>query len=221
MLSEILSQLLATRDLPEPPPPSPMNLLVEWFDDARTSERYDDPNAMGLATSTTEGVPSVRMVLCKGIDVENGELTFFTNYQSRKGRELTANPQAAALFHWPHAKRQARVEGVVERLPAHESDAYFNSRPLLSRIGACVSPQSTPIDSSAELVENALRLARSVALGGSLTRPDWWGGYRLRIVAAELWSGRGGRLHQRVRWARAMTSPSDSPAEWRVSLLAP
>ena len=155
---------------------SPMILpnAVGRLADAAASGRYADANAMALATSTPDGRPSVRIVLCKAVETESGSLTFFTNYLSRKGRELAQNPHAAVVFHWPHAHRQARVEGTVERLSDRECDDYFRTRPLLSRIGATVSRQSgssdlVPICSSGGEVAAATASIRPA-------RPDYWGG---------------------------------------------
>lgn len=226
MLSQAIERLLAVTDLPEPPPPDPFPLLAQWLEEARASGRYDDPSAVALATATPGAVPSVRMVLVKAIEPAPGSLTFFTNYESRKAQELEANPRAAMVFHWPHAKRQARVEGLVERTSPAESDAYFATRPLLSRIGATISRQSRVIASRAELVAKATRLAASAALALSLPRPSYWGGYRLIASSVELWSGRDGRLHQRVCWRRDLpgstargTSEASSP--WTPELLSP
>jgi pyridoxamine 5'-phosphate oxidase len=215
MLIDTITGLLSAHDIPEPPPADPVPLLLEWFHEARECGKYDDHNAMCLATATRDGVPSVRMVLCKEIALD-GALVFYSNYESRKGRELASNPRAAAAFHWPHATRQARVEGEVSRVSAEESDAYFESRALLSRIGACVSRQSEPIASRSQLVDAAMSLAKGAATGTPIRRPEYWGGYRLRMTSVELWSGRDGRLHQRVRWQR----PSQGSG-WTHALLSP
>lgn len=218
MITEAITDLLAVHDLPEPAPADPMPLFVQWFDEAKGSGKYDDPNAMSLATCTPDGMPSVRIVLCKGIEQDAGAIHFYTNYESRKGCELSANPRAAVVFHWPHAKRQARLEGVIEKLSEVESDAYFKSRPLISRIGASISRQSTPIESRKHLVEAAIALAKSAALGHEIPRPKHWGGYRIRLTSVELWSGRDGRLHQRVRWRRPSAVPGTA---WSSELLSP
>ncbi|MFZ2875140.1 MAG: pyridoxamine 5'-phosphate oxidase [Phycisphaerales bacterium] len=215
MLTEAIAKLLSASDLPEPPPTEPLPLLAAWFEQARASGRYDDHNALALATSTPDGSPSVRMVLAKAIEVERGAVAFYTNYDSRKGRELAANPRVAGVFHWPHAKRQARIEGVVERMTPAESDEYFHSRPLLSRVGACISRQSSEIGSRAELVAGAMSLAKAAAGGTPITRPAQWGGFRIVLTAVELWSGHEGRLHQRVRWSRG------PGGVWKHALLAP
>src|SRR5262245_1378356 len=124
LIVRALTHLLASSALPDPPPADPMPLLRSWFEDARDAKRYDDFDAMALATATPDGAPSVRMLLCKRIEVDPPALVFYTSYASRKGRELTSNPRAAAVFHWPHAGRQARVEGVVRVTEPAESDEY-------------------------------------------------------------------------------------------------
>ncbi|MBX3408713.1 MAG: pyridoxamine 5'-phosphate oxidase [Phycisphaeraceae bacterium] len=218
MIDELLTSLLVTRDLPDPPPPDPLPLLKVWYEEARACGKYDDFNAMSLATATATGVPSVRIVLCKSIDHESARVVFFTNYESRKGRELASNPHAAAVFHWPHAKRQVRIEGAVVRVTPEESDAYFATRPLLSRIGAHVSPQSRPIKSRSDIIKAAKAFAGHLVTGESIKRPDWWGGFAINITAVELWSSREARLHHRIRWQREGTS---LPARWTSDLLAP
>jgi len=201
-LMHALTAMLACHDLPDPLPDNPMPLLLEWFEDARCSERYDDFNAMTLATATPEGAPSARVVLCKAIEPETPAIVFYTSYTSRKGLELETNPRAAALFHWPHAKRQARIEGPVQRTTAAESDAYFRTRPLLSRIGAMVSPQSRAIGSRQTVIAEAMRIAARSAAGARLDRPQDWGGHRILAERIELWSAGNGRLHDRAVWRR-------------------
>jgi len=204
----VLEGLLACHDLPEVLPNNPMPILVSWFEDAMASERYDDFNAMTLASATADGQPSARIVLCKSIESEPPALVFYTGYESRKGIELESNPHAAALFHWPHAKRQARIEGPVRRTTDAESDAYFRSRSILSRIGACVSPQSREIESRQAFIAAAVRLGRRAAIGEVVARPAHWGGYRIAPERIELWSARKGRLHDRAVWQRdALTEP--------------
>lgn len=212
-----LTDLLSCHDLPADLPHDPMPLLNEWFEDARRSGAYDDFNAMTIATATASGRPSARIVLCKSVEPARSAIVFYTNYTSRKGRELGENPQAAATFYWPHARRQARLEGRVERTTAEESDAYFRTRPLLSRIGSAISPQSQEIASRAALVTEAVRIGKRVALGATIERPAHWGGYRLMIDRLELWSGRTGRLHDRAVWTR--TTPDMGQIVWRSARL--
>lgn len=176
----------------------PFPALLAWFEEAAASGQYKDSNAMSLATATPDGAPSVRVVLCKAIEPSTRSLTFFTNYQSRKGAELEANPRAAVVFHWPHRDRQARVEGSVARVPEDESDRYFASRGLLSRLGAIASRQSQPLDSRRALIARAIDAAARSA--GNPPRPPWWGGFRLHARAVELWTAGDARFHRRTRW---------------------
>jgi len=201
-LVKVLTGMLACHDLPDPLPEDPMPLLLEWFEDARRSEHYDDFNAMTLATATPDGAPSARIVLCKAFEPETPAIVFYTSYASRKGQELEANPRAAAVFYWPHAKRQARIEGTVQRTTAAESDAYFQTRPLLSRIGASVSPQSRKVGSREAVIGKAIRVAAKATLGATVQRPSDWGGYRILAERVELWSASAGRLHDRAVWSR-------------------
>jgi pyridoxamine 5'-phosphate oxidase len=168
---------------------------------------------MTLATADADGRPSARIVLLKGASPEG--FVFFTNYESRKGDELAARPDAALLFHWVELERQVRVEGRIAKVPAEESDAYFASRPLLSRVGAWASPQSRVIPDRAWLEhEFAASQQRIAANGADVPRPAHWGGYRLAPMAMEFWQGRSSRLHDRLRYRR-------EDAHWRVERLAP
>lgn len=212
LVVDVLSRMLTGRLESELVHVDPAATLRAWFDDAARSGAYQDPSAMALATASPEGVPSVRIVLCKSVEPD-GSLTFYTNYASRKGVELEANPRASVVFHWPHAGRQARVEGSVARLSPEESDAYFATRPLLSRVAAAVSPQSSVIASRADLIKDAMRLAAAAPVHG-VSRPANWGGYRLRAASIELWTAGEGRLHERVRWTRA-------PDGWTGACLGP
>jgi pyridoxamine 5'-phosphate oxidase len=167
------------------------------LDEARAAG-IAEPESMALATVNADGRPSVRIVLCRGID-EQG-IVFFTSYESRKGRELAGRPHAAAVFHWePH--HQVRVEGEVALLPEEASDAYFNARARGSQLSASVSPQSAPIESLDDLRERKRRLDESLH-GGPVPRPPSWGGYRLRAHSVELWTRGDDRLHDRVRYER-------------------
>lgn len=188
---------------------TPLQQFDLWFQDALQAKVLE-VNAMSLATATADGRPSVRTVLLKGYD-DNG-FVFFTNYLSRKGTELTHNPHASLLFFWPELERQVRIEGLVHKIPAAESDQYFHSRPLASRIGACASPQSQLVDRTAL---EASVVALTASLGEHPERPEHWGGYCLNPSYVEFWQGRPSRLHDRLVYQ------ADTNHQWIVSRLAP
>lgn len=188
----------------------PLHQFDQWLNEAIKSE-VPEPNAMTLATVASDLRPSTRIVLIKGYD-ERG-IVWYTNYQGRKGQELAGNPYAALQFHWVELERVVRIEGVVEKVSDAESDEYFQSRPLDSRIGAWASPQSEVISSRAVLVANAARYGAQFLL--KPPRPPHWGGYRLRPDTWEFWQGRKSRLHDRLRY-RLLDS-----GEWVRERLAP
>ena len=174
----------------------PLAVFHEWFEEARAAG-VEAPEAMTVATADADGRPSARMLLLKSAD-ERG-FTFFTGYESRKGRELAENPRAALVFYWRPLGRQVRVEGTVRRLPEEESDAYWATRPPRSRAAAAASRQSQPIAGRDELEAEFQRLLP----GDEVPRPERWGGYVLEPDAIELWQHRDDRLHERVRFTRA------------------
>lgn len=188
----------------------PIDQLRLWLDQAR--EAYPEEfTAMTLATADCEGRPSARVVLLKGLD-ERG-LVFYTNYDSRKGRELAENPRAALVFYWASLDRQVRIEGTVERTSREEAESYFLSRPLGSRLGAWASPQSRPIAGRGEL-ERRLREAEE-RFGEEVPLPESWGGYRLRPETIEFWQGRPSRLHDRLCYSL------QAGGGWKIERLAP
>jgi pyridoxamine 5'-phosphate oxidase len=189
--------------------PNPLNLFQVWFDQAVKAE-CPEPNSMTLATADSAGNPSARIVLLKGAD--SAGFTFFTNYESQKGKELAARPHAALLFHWHELERQVRIKGVVERVSPAESDEYFHSRPAASRIGAWASPQSSEIPNREFLEEAEKRFAAD--FGDKPPRPEHWGGYRLQPTEIEFWQGRPSRLHDRIHYQL-------DGAQWRITRLAP
>jgi pyridoxamine 5'-phosphate oxidase len=176
----------------------PLRQFQSWMDEAFAA-KVPEPNAMTLATVGADGRPSTRIVLIKGADARG--LVWFTNYDSRKGRELAVHPFAALQFHWVELERVVRIEGRVVRVDDAESDAYFASRPLDSRIGAWASPQSEVIESRGVLVANAAKYAARFLLDPP--RPPHWGGFRLQPEAWEFWQGRRSRLHDRLRYRLA------------------
>ncbi len=177
-------------------PADPLNLFLDWLEEA-SARGENDAEAMALATAGNDGRPSVRMVLLKDAGPEG--LLFYSNYHSRKGMELEQNPHASVMFYWPGLDRQLRVEGMVEKTDDSSSDAFFESRPLGSRVASAVSPQSRPVPGRAYLEEKFDELL-SRSAHEKLQRPSHWGGYVLRPLAYEFWQGRENRLNDRIRY---------------------
>ncbi len=196
----------------------PLQQFEQWLQEA-ISAQVPEPNAMTLATVAGDLRPSTRIVLIKGVDQRG--VTWFTNYDSRKGHELAGNPFAALQFHWVELERVVRIEGLVQKISEAESDDYFLSRPLDSRIGAWASPQSRVIAGRAVLLANVAKYAAMFAL--QPPRPAHWGGYRLQPDVWEFWQGRKSRLHDRLRYTLKPDAPraEDASLRWRRERLAP
>lgn len=190
--------------------PEPLEQFNRWWKDASTSE-VDEPNAMTLATSTPDGYPSARIVLLKSFDADG--FVFFTNYESRKGLEMAANPNVSLLFFWRELERQVRIDGVVSKVSAAMSDEYYNSRPAGSRLSAIVSPQSKVVPHRSFLEEQVQILAEKYVLKEP-ERPAYWGGYAVKPVRMEFWQGRSNRLHDRLLYSQEGNS-------WKIERLAP
>jgi pyridoxamine 5'-phosphate oxidase len=220
-----------TELLPEPLPAEPLTLAQAWLAQAWSARQQPNPNAMVLATTSPEGQPSARVVLCKDIQPVPGFIVFYTNYDSRKGRELAATGRAAVVMHWDHSHRQVRIEGRVVKTPAADSDAYFASRALQSRIGAWASQQSQPVASRAQLLlavdAAAKRLGVSERNAGQdvlVARPPHWGGFQLWAEAVELWAEGHARIHDRARWTRTLAPRDDGRFDtgaWAATRLQP
>jgi pyridoxamine 5'-phosphate oxidase len=221
--------------LPDPLPPEPMGLARAWLASALAARQQPNPDAMVLATATAAGQPSARVVLCKDFDVERGRVSFVTNYDSRKGRELAENARAALVFHWDHAHRQIRMEGVVVKAPENESDEYFASRNWQRRLGAWASAQSQPLHSRDQL-DAAVRAVSerfgtprptidnvSEDVTAHIPRPPFWGGYYVWADAVELWIEGGARIHERARWTRSLTTAGAGfrSGPWSATRLQP
>jgi pyridoxamine 5'-phosphate oxidase len=217
--------------LPDPLPAEPMALAAAWLTTALAARQQPNPDAMVLATSTADGQPSARIVLCKELDAELGRVSFVTNYDSRKGRELEQNARAALVFHWDHAHRQVRIEGVVVKAPAAESDAYFATRNWQRRIGAWASAQSQPLRSREQLAAAVRDVADRFGApqptagnidespGAHIPRPPFWGGYYVWADAVELWIEGAARIHERALWTRSLTTTGAGP--WSATRLQP
>lgn len=231
---------LLNQTLPDPLPHDPLQTAAHWLRQAFDEQVSPNPNAMTLATVGADGQPSARVVLCKDIVLPAGYLVFFSNYESRKGAELSQRPRASVVMHWDVLHRQVRVEGFVVRSPAAESDDYYESRPWLSRVGAWASRQSQPIGSRADMLDalktEAQRFGGELSQGDAhpvgpasarvpLPRPAHWGGYRLWAEAVELWVEGEYRIHDRARFTRRLTAIGDGDrfqaTPWHVTRLQP
>jgi len=225
-----------TELLPDPLPAEPLTLVRQWLAQAEAARTQPNPNAMVLATSTREGRPSARVVLCKDIVPQPGFVVFYSNYLSAKGRELKDNPRAAVVMHWDALHRQVRIEGPVVAAPESDSNTYFATRAWQSRIGAWASEQSEPIASRALLLDAVRETARRFgaptpgspgaddSLKLTIPRPPHWGGYRLWAEAVELWVQGAARIHDRARWQRTLRATSAGsfrPEAWAAVRLQP
>lgn len=190
---------------------SAMEQFKTWWAEAVESA-IEEVNAMTLATATAQGRPSARVVLLKGFD-ENG-FVFFTNYHSSKAQEIEENPWVSLVFFWKELERQVRIEGSIQKIPAKDSDAYFHSRPVESRIGAWASPQSKVIASRNVIEDNVVELQKSFA-GKEIDRPPHWGGYIVHPMLIEFWQGRSSRLHDRIQYTL------NEEGQWEINRLAP
>jgi len=189
----------------------PIRQFEAWFAEALAAD-VPEVNAATLATATPDGRPSARIVLLKGCDPRG--FTFFTNYDSRKGRQLAANPRAALLFFWKELERQVAIEGAVEKVSAEESEGYFHSRPIASQVGAWASRQSQVI-AGREPLEARFREFEQKFAGGEVPRPEFWGGFRILPESLEFWQGRPSRLHDRLRYRK------DAAGVWTIERLSP
>jgi pyridoxamine 5'-phosphate oxidase len=221
--------------LPDPLPTEPMALASAWLATALAARQQPNPDSMVLATATASGQPSARVVLCKEFDAELGRVSFVTNYDSRKGREIAENARAALVFHWDHSHRQVRIEGVVIKASEPESDAYFESRNWQRRIGAWASAQSQPLRGR-EHLDAAVRAAASRfgvpeptlenindPMPAHIPRPPFWGGYYVCADAVELWIEGASRIHERARWTRSLTTAGAGfrAGPWSATRLQP
>lgn len=195
--------------------PDPIIQFDQWLQEARTA-RLKEPNAMTLATATANGTPSARIVLLKQLNADG--FVFYTNYESRKGRELAGNPRVALVFYWAELERQVRVEGAVSRVSRKQSEEYFSGRPKGSRLGALVSRQSTEIPNREILEQELGALEIRYRDTDDVPCPEFWGGYCVAPVMIEFWQGRPNRLHDRIRYLRGALPGAEG---WRVDRLSP
>jgi pyridoxamine 5'-phosphate oxidase len=221
--------------LPDPLPAEPLAIVSQWLEQAFEARLQPNPNSMVLATSSPDGRPAARVVLCKEIVPTPGYVVFYTNYLSGKGRQLKDNPRAAAVMHWDALHRQVRIEGPITLAPQADSDRYFASRAWQSRIGAWASEQSEPLASRTLLLDSVQKTARRFgaptpgspgaddSLKVTIPRPPHWGGYRLWAQSVELWVEGKARIHDRALWTRSLTVAGDSvrAGAWAATRLQP
>ncbi|MBS0380436.1 MAG: pyridoxamine 5'-phosphate oxidase [Proteobacteria bacterium] len=225
-----------TEMLPEPLPADPLAVTAQWLKEAFAAKWQPNPNAMVLATSSAEGRPTARVVLCRDIVPEPGYVVFYTNYLSAKGKQLKDNPRAAAVIHWDAMHRQVRLEGPVTFTPGADSDRYFAQRAWPKRIAAWASAQSEPLASRAALLQSVNEAAQRFgtpvpgapgtdeSIDHDVPRPPHWGGYRLWVEAIELWVEGDSRVHDRARWVRELSRQGDGtyrPSAWSATRLQP
>jgi len=209
--------------LPDPLPSDPLSVVQTWLDEASALQRRN-PFALALATTDASGRPAVRYVLLKALSVERGYIVFYTNYGSRKGKELTENGFAAAALYWEELGRQLRFEGPVLRSPAAESDAYFSTRPRGSQLNAWASEQSQPLEHSSQMQAGLLERQHEFEGLERVPRPSFWGGFRIWLAAVELWSEGANRFHERARYERELTAAASgdfTASHWRRRYLQP
>lgn len=214
--------------LPDELPADPMPMAKAWLDKAMGDRIQPNPNAVYIATVGADGQPSLRAVLCKELVPDPGYAIFYTNLEGRKAKEIAQNPRVALLLHWDDWDRQVRIEGRAVQCPPEESDRYFATRSVASRIGAWSSAQSRPIESRAALMARVTQtmLKLGVAIDdpdAEVPRPDNWGGFRVWAEHVELWVGQQSRVHDRARWSRELTATGDGFAcgAWSATRLQP
>lgn len=218
--------------LPDTLPDSPFPIFKSWFDQAWDERITPNTNAMTISTLHEDGFPDSRIVLCKEIEPDAGNIVFYTNYNGAKGRQLAESPFASVVFHWDQYERQVRIRGRVTHATESESDRYFASRRLESRLGAWISDQSQPIESRQALLDKAAEVIAGLGLDTAalmngedvvVPRPPHWGGFRIHAQSVELWAGGVGRVHDRARWVRDLSESGDGfvAGSWSSTRLQP
>lgn len=218
--------------LPDILPDSPFPIFNQWFDQAVSENLMPNSNSMSLATTHADGYPDSRILLCKSIDVSAGSIMFYTNYNGLKGQQLDASPCASGAIHWDHYSRQVRIRGTVIKATPEQSDAYFASRAIESRLGSWISDQSEPIESREALLDKVVEVIDQLGIDASdlmngkditIPRPPHWGGYHLHAHTLELWSAGTGRIHDRARWTRDLKVEKDQAitGPWSSTRLQP